>query len=64
MMKIGHVNLQNLQVNDAVEIVFALIDGAKVNSANRARKQQEFNDEWEIEGVKVHSTLHQSRLMV
>jgi hypothetical protein len=46
-----YVNLQNLQVNDAVEIVFALIDGIKVIQRIERENSSEFNDEWEIEGV-------------
>ena len=46
-----YVNLQNLQVNDAVEIVFALIDGVKVIQRIERENSSEFNDEWEIEGV-------------
>ena len=50
-----YVNLQNLQVNDAVEIVFALIDGVKViqriERENSSEFNREFNGEWEIEGV-------------
>ena len=46
-----YVNLQNLQVNDAVEIVFALIDGVKVIQRIERENSREFNDEWEIEGV-------------
>jgi hypothetical protein len=46
-----YVNLQNLQVNDAVEIVFALIDGVKVIQRIERENSSEFSDEWEIEGV-------------
>jgi predicted RNA-binding protein len=46
-----YINLQNLQVNDAVEIVFALIDGVKVIQRIERENSREFNDEWEIKGV-------------
>lgn len=46
-----YVNLQNLQVNDAVEIVFALIDDVKVIQRIERENSSEFSDEWEIEGV-------------
>ncbi len=46
-----YVNLQNLQVNDAVEIVYALIDGVKVIQRIERENSSEFSDEWEIEGV-------------
>jgi len=46
-----YVNLQNLQVNDAVEIVFALIDGVKVIQRIERENSSELSDEWEIEGV-------------
>lgn len=45
-----YINLQNLQVNDAVEIVFALIDGVKVIQRIERENSSEFNDEWEVEG--------------
>ena len=46
-----YINLQKLQVNDDVEIVFALIDGVKVIQRIERENSREFNDEWEIEGV-------------
>jgi hypothetical protein len=46
-----YINLQNLQVDDAVEVVFALIDGVKVIQRIERENSSEFNDEWEIEGV-------------
>jgi flagellar motor protein MotB len=46
-----YINLQKLQVNDDVEIVFALIDGVKLIQRIERENSREFNDEWEIEGV-------------
>lgn len=45
-----YINLQNLQVNDFVELVFAQLNGANVIQRIEREDSNEFNNEWEIEG--------------